>query len=154
MKLCAAKGIRILAALILLLSVGYGSVHGKGFSKVMVKRIRSTDEAFSRVIKIETGTYEQLEMGNIYPAHVRQKTSSGMLDKLYISGTVEPLQNVTFAGVMVKGEFLDGEGNVVAEEESAVIPRIIGLRGVRSGRFTVSTDYNAAITECRLSLSW
>ncbi|MGB2601317.1 MAG: hypothetical protein WBD00_01530 [Candidatus Omnitrophota bacterium] len=150
----AVRITRLITAAVVFLSLGYNTAQGEGFSKVMIKKIRSTDVSFARDIKVETGTYEQLEIDNISPAHVRKKTSSGMMDKLYISGTVEPLHNVTFAGVMVNAEFLDAEGNVVASEESGVVPRILGLRGVRRGRFTVSTDYNAAIKECKLTLIW
>ncbi|MBD3427177.1 MAG: hypothetical protein GF409_08150 [Candidatus Omnitrophica bacterium] len=139
---------------VIYLFIQAGVSYAGGFSRVMVLDVRSTEPEFSYRIKVEVNTYERLGIGDIYPAHVRKRTGSGLLDKLYISGTVEPLENVTLAGVVVVAEFLDSAGNTVALEESAVIPRILGLRGSRTGRFTVDTDYSESITTCKLSLRW
>ena len=74
--------------------------------------------------------------------------------QFYIVGMIENMTSGYISGAIVKVEFFNEDGHLVAEEESAVLPRIIRSRGPGIGRFTISVPYNAEARSCMLDVTW
>jgi hypothetical protein len=131
-----------------------GRSFGDDGVRTIVVRINSTEISLDRDIRVDITGYEELAIDGIKAAHVRKKTKEGLFNKLYISGKVVPLKDVMITEMKVKAEFYNGKGDLVAKSEAGVTPRVLGVRNFRRGRFTVSTDYDPAVTGCKLSLTW
>jgi hypothetical protein len=142
------------AALFMVFCLFSGRSSGESEIKTVVVRMKSTEMSLDRDMKVDITGYEELAIDGISAAHVRKETKKGLFDKLYISGKVEPLKNIMITEVKIKAEFYNGKGDLVAKSGAEVIPRVLGVRDFKRGSFTVSTDYNPAITGCKLSLTW
>ncbi len=122
--------------------------------RVIEETVRSRIDSFRRNIKIEISKHDQARIKNVYLEHQHKKKKTGEKDYLYVNGSIKNTSIPIISGIAVVAEFLDSTGNIIATEHDDIIPRIVGRHGARKGYFTIKTDYNPDITQCRLKLSW
>ncbi len=131
-----------------------GRSSGDDGTRTIIVRMNSTEISLDRDIRVDITGYGDVAIGGISAAHVREETKEGLFDKLYISGKVISLKDVMITEMRVKAEFYNGKGDLVAKSEAGVTPKVLGVKDLKRGSFTVSTDYDPAITGCRLGLIW
>ena len=149
------KYIYVLFTVVILGISGYATVRSAhAASKVIEETVRSKNEAFRRDIKIEISPHDEARIENVYLEHQRKKKKAGEKDYLYVHGSVKNTSISIISGINVIAEFFDDKGNLLARANGEITPRIIERYGRGKGYFTVKTEFNPAITQCKLKLLW
>lgn len=122
--------------------------------KIIEETVKSKVESFRRNIKIEISKYDEARrIENVYLEHQHKKKKSGEKDYLLVNGSVKNTSISKISGMAVVAEFLDDKGNIIATEHDDIIPRVVRWHRVRRGYFTIKTEFNPAIAQCKLKLS-
>jgi hypothetical protein len=100
--------------------------------------------------EVEAPHYSEAEIDRI---HWKYDENDNGKNYLILKGSVKNLQNRLLSGAVVVAHFFDENGNLVRNEYSEVIPRIIRLNGSKRGRFTVKVPYDKRISLCKLDMS-
>lgn len=123
--------------------------------KVIEETVRTKTESFKRNIKIEISLSDAARIENVYLEHKRKMKKTGEKDYLYVNGSIKNISIPFGSGFSVIADFFDEKGNVIARVHEDVIPRIVRRHKIRKWRyFSLETDYDLAITQCKLRLSW
>ncbi len=139
--------------IVLLLSFSFIGIQNV-YSMVTKEEIRTKNFAFQGNIDVETETYDEAKIRNVYLEHKTKMKKSGKKEYLYVKGSLKNLSKSILAGAVITAKFFDTEGNLIAVERKSVTPNIMRRYRRSKGYFTIKTKYNSQIKLCKLEANW
>lgn len=140
--------------LLILVLFTFAFMGGQSAYAITQEEIRSKNSEFKKNLEIDIQEYDDALIKNIYLEHRQKEKKSGLKDYLYVKGSFKNSQRSILAGAHVRARFYDANGNLVAVEEDAVIPRIMRQYRKNRGHFTIKIPYDSNIVLCRLDATW